>query len=133
PDRFVGEAHMERIAVRLRIHRHRGNAQLLAGADAPQGDLPSIGDWDFQKHNGVPAISSGWDECQREAVRIRRAVRFPRKCARFPLFRPTRSHSSTSSLPQYKASAPFLQTPPLSQKVPRRGWENRKMFPHWVI
>jgi hypothetical protein len=42
--RFVGKAHMERIAVRLGINRHGRYTQLFAGADDPQGDFPSIGD-----------------------------------------------------------------------------------------
>ena len=42
--RFVRKAHMQRIAVSLRIHRYRGDAQLFAGADNPQGDFPAIRD-----------------------------------------------------------------------------------------
>ena len=43
-DRFVGKAHMQRIAVRLGINRHGRNTQLFAGTDDPQGNFPSIGD-----------------------------------------------------------------------------------------
>jgi hypothetical protein len=41
---LVREAHVQRIAVRFGVNRHRGNPQLLAGADDPQRDFPAIGD-----------------------------------------------------------------------------------------
>ena len=52
-NRLISEADMKRIAVRLGINRDSGNAQFLAGANNPQGDLPAIGDKDFLEHGAV--------------------------------------------------------------------------------
>src|SRR6202035_4382666 len=49
--RFIREAHVQRIAVRLAIHCHRGNTQFLAGTDNPQGDFPAISYKDFLEHS----------------------------------------------------------------------------------
>src|ERR1700722_9666356 len=49
--RFIREAHVQRIAVRFAVHRHRGNTQFLTGADYPQGDFPSISYKDFLEHS----------------------------------------------------------------------------------
>lgn len=49
-DRFVGEPHMQRIPVGGRIHGDCSNAQLLAGPNDPQGDLPPISDQDLIEH-----------------------------------------------------------------------------------
>jgi hypothetical protein len=35
---------MERVAIRLGINRHGGNAEFLAGTNDPQGDFTAIGD-----------------------------------------------------------------------------------------
>ncbi len=50
---FVGEAHVQRVAVRLRVNRDRGDAQLLARIDHAQGDFTAIGYEDFSKHFGL--------------------------------------------------------------------------------
>ena len=49
-NRFVSESHVQRVAVRLRIHAHGGNSQFLAGANNPQGDFPAVGDKNFLEH-----------------------------------------------------------------------------------
>ena len=58
-DVVVGEAHVQRLAVRFGIHRHRLDAQLLARADHPQGDLPAVGDEHPLEHQGVSSIPAG--------------------------------------------------------------------------
>ena len=45
--RLVRQGHMEGIPVRLRIHRHRGNAHFLAGPDDPDRDLAPVGNENF--------------------------------------------------------------------------------------
>src|SRR5216684_637891 len=42
--RFIGKSNVERVTIRLGIYRNGGNAELLAGANDPQGDFPAIGD-----------------------------------------------------------------------------------------
>jgi hypothetical protein len=42
-DRLVRQLHMQRVAVCLRIDRHALDAQLLAGANHPHGNLAAIG------------------------------------------------------------------------------------------
>jgi len=49
-DRLVGEAHGQRVAVRLAINGDGADAQLLARADHAQGDLSAIGNQDFLEH-----------------------------------------------------------------------------------
>src|SRR5258708_11459720 len=49
-DRLVGEAHRQRVAVRLAINGDGADAQLLARADDAQGDLSAIGNQDFLEH-----------------------------------------------------------------------------------
>ena len=49
-DVVVGEADVQRLPVRFRIHRHGLDAQLLARADHPQGNLPAVGDQHFLEH-----------------------------------------------------------------------------------
>ena len=47
---LVGEAHVQRLPVELGVHRHRGDAHLLAGADDADGDLAPVGDEDLGEH-----------------------------------------------------------------------------------
>jgi hypothetical protein len=57
----VGEAHVQRLAVRLGIHRDRLDAELAARADDAQRDLAAIGDQHLLKHarlRGSPTV--GW-------------------------------------------------------------------------
>ena len=49
-DRFVGQLHMERIDVRLRVNRERADAEFLTGADDAERDFAAIGDQDFFEH-----------------------------------------------------------------------------------
>lgn len=43
-DRFICQAHVARVAVGIRIHRHGGDAQAAAGGDDAAGDFTAIGD-----------------------------------------------------------------------------------------
>lgn len=43
-DRFIGQAHVARVAICIRIHRHGGDAQAAAGGDDAAGDFTAIGD-----------------------------------------------------------------------------------------
>jgi hypothetical protein len=52
-DVLVGEAHVQRVFVRLRVHSHRLDAELTAGVDDAQGDFAAIGDEDFLEHQTV--------------------------------------------------------------------------------
>ena len=52
-DVVVGEADVERLPVRLAVHRHRLDAQLAARPYHPEGDLAAIGDQDLLEHQGV--------------------------------------------------------------------------------
>ncbi len=56
----VREPDVEALAVRFGIHRDRGDAELLACPDDPQGDLPAVRDQHFLKHQGVSSIAPAW-------------------------------------------------------------------------
>src|SRR5450631_961202 len=64
--RFIGELHMHRMGVGRRVNRHGRDAELLGGAQNPQGDFAAIGDKDFVEHVSPLATrpysmtSSGW-------------------------------------------------------------------------
>ncbi len=47
---LVGETHMHGIGISGRMHGHRLNAKLAAGAQHPEGDFATIGDEDFVEH-----------------------------------------------------------------------------------
>ncbi len=49
-NRFVGKAHMQRIAVGLAVDGHRLDAQFLAGADHAQGNLTAVRNQDLLEH-----------------------------------------------------------------------------------
>ena len=51
-DALVGEPHMHGVGVGRRMHRHRRDAELLAGPQHPQRDFSAIGDQDFVEHRG---------------------------------------------------------------------------------
>src|SRR5690606_15386799 len=56
-DRFVGEAHMARRAIGVRIHRDSRDAEPAAGGDHPAGDLAAVGDQDLVEHaRGLLAV-----------------------------------------------------------------------------
>src|SRR3546814_1282309 len=47
---LVGQPHVLRVSVGLRVHRHRGDAEPARGADHPAGDFAAVGDEDLFKH-----------------------------------------------------------------------------------
>ena len=47
---FVGEAHMQRVAIQLGIHGNGGNAHLASGADDAYGDFAAVGYQDLFQH-----------------------------------------------------------------------------------
>src|SRR6478736_5042979 len=47
---LVGKAHVQRVLVRFRVHRHGADAELAAGTDDPKGYLSAVGDQDFLEH-----------------------------------------------------------------------------------
>ena len=71
---LVGEPDVQRVLVGLRIHRDRLDAQLAAGANHPQRDLPPVGDQDFLEHGDLSAVSTGLDREQPFPVLDRLAV-----------------------------------------------------------
>ena len=50
-DGLVGEAHVQRVLVRLGVDGDRLDAELAAREDDPQGDFATVGDQDLLKHN----------------------------------------------------------------------------------
>ena len=58
-DGFVGETHVQRIAVGFAVNRNRADAQFLAGANHPQSDFATVRDEDFLEHLAVSRQSSG--------------------------------------------------------------------------
>ena len=50
-NRLVRKPHVQRIAVRLRIHRDRANVEFLARRQNAQRDFPTVGDQDFSEHD----------------------------------------------------------------------------------
>ena len=52
-DGFVGKTRVQAVAVGFRVHRHRADAQILAGADDAQGDFAAVGDQNFFEHAGA--------------------------------------------------------------------------------
>ena len=48
--RLVGQADVQGVAVEVGVHRDGGDAELPAGADDPDGDLPPVGDHDLAEH-----------------------------------------------------------------------------------
>ncbi len=56
-DVVVGEADVQRVAVGGGVHRHRLDAEFLAGTDDAKGDLAAVRDQDFLDHQAVnPSI-----------------------------------------------------------------------------
>src|SRR3546814_2242255 len=47
---LVGQPHVLRVGVGLRVHRHRGDAEPARGADYPACDFAAVGDEDLFKH-----------------------------------------------------------------------------------
>ncbi len=53
-DVFVGETHVKSIAVGLAVDGNSPDAELPAGRDDAQGDLPAVGDQDLLEHLSEP-------------------------------------------------------------------------------
>jgi hypothetical protein len=51
-DALVRQAHVHGVAIRLGVHRHGGDAHLLARAVDAQRDLAAVGDQDLFEHAG---------------------------------------------------------------------------------
>ncbi len=51
-DTLVGEPHMHGVLIRRRMHRHRGNAELLARPQDAQCNLTPVSDQDLVEHSG---------------------------------------------------------------------------------
>jgi hypothetical protein len=66
-DVIVGEAHVQRFAVRFRVHGHGLDVELLARPDHPQSNLAAVGNENLVEHSGSGSGRSG-------RVRERRAV-----------------------------------------------------------
>ena len=49
-DGFVGEAHAERVSVRLGVGEDRRHPQVAARPQDPDGDLAAVGDQDLAEH-----------------------------------------------------------------------------------
>ena len=54
PECLVRHPDVERVAIRVRVDRDGGDAEIPAGADDPDGDLPSVGDEDLPDGSGSP-------------------------------------------------------------------------------
>jgi hypothetical protein len=80
-DVFVREPDVEGVAVGLAVDRDRANAELPAGRDDPQGDLPAVGDQDLLKQGTTPKPGNGKRETGNEKSRKKR---FPFTVFRFP-------------------------------------------------
>ena len=86
---FVGEPHMKRVLVGLRIHRHGLDAQLAARDDHAHRDFAAVRDQNFFKH---------WLLWRTDARRIERAGRSRHTPSRLRRHTPSRFRSSASSL-----------------------------------
>ena len=47
---FIGESHVQAVAIGLRVNGHGFDAKILAGANDANGDFASIGDQNFLEH-----------------------------------------------------------------------------------
>src|SRR5581483_11806226 len=66
---LVGEAHMHRVSIGGGMHGDGRDAELLAGAQHPHGDLAAIGDQDLVEHHSMiisgSPNSTGWPSSNR--------------------------------------------------------------------
>ncbi len=99
-DGFIGEAHVERIAVGFGIDRDGLDAQFPARGHDAQGNFTAIGDQNFSKHEirSGPVHFLRWVRMPKATRRIPPAVRFQQRCARSRPRRRIRFRSSASSL-----------------------------------
>lgn len=84
-DCFIGQPHMPRITVGIRVHRHRCDAELAAGGDDAAGDLAAIGDQDLVEIRlsccgGGIALGHGKGLCTPPG---RRALRWKNGCTEY--------------------------------------------------
>ena len=93
-DVFVGEAHVQRVLVGLRIDGDGLDAQFAAREDDAQRDLPTVGDQDLLEHEALRRAG----ESRRCARRTAPAGRSRRRCWRFRRRTRCRFRSSASSL-----------------------------------
>src|ERR1700733_7104968 len=76
-DGLVGKSHVQAVAVGLRIHSHRLDAQILAGTDDTNGDFAPIGDEDFLEHVSLGKLQVNAGEWRTEPRRTPLACRSP--------------------------------------------------------
>ena len=78
-DRLVGEPHVHRGGVRVRVHRDGAQIELAAGADHPAGDLAAVGDQDlgYSASGHVASIRQVGSGCA-----VPRPLRSRCRCAR---------------------------------------------------
>ncbi len=77
PVRFIGEANMQRGAVRVAKNGGGGNAHLAASSRDPHGDFPAIGDENFAEHFFQTSNSEqDSSTAGKRDVRLRQALEF---------------------------------------------------------
>src|SRR5204863_7087082 len=54
--RLIGELDVQRVGVGQRVHRHRLDAKLAAGADHAQRDLAAVRDQNALEHDDYPTL-----------------------------------------------------------------------------
>ncbi len=124
---LVGHADVQGVAVELGVHRHRGDAQLAAGADDPHGDLRTVGDQDLLEHatpfrRGPTTLARpvGWVPCAPTARRAERVAGAPTPSA-------ARGRSRTSPPRRHPLRAhPALRRDRLHQPLPARRGPRRR-------
>ena len=52
--RLIGHADMQRVAIRVGVHRHRADAEAAGRADHAAGDFTAVGDKDLVEHEKSP-------------------------------------------------------------------------------
>src|SRR5258708_32181399 len=82
--RLVGEPHVQRIAVSLRIHRDRRDPQLLARANHPQRDLPAVSYKYFVEHDGCRLLLAARTHSEKRPAGLHRLSALPKKPPEFP-------------------------------------------------
>ena len=70
-ERLIGQAHVQRVAVCLRVDGHGRDAELATGANDPNRDLAAVRDQDLSKHPGFRASRQSF--AISTAVRARRS------------------------------------------------------------
>ncbi len=117
-DRFVRQAHMLEIAIGSGVHGNGLDAQLAAGAENAQGDLPSVGNYYLVKHRisaCIPKwhhsmIKSGWPNSTGSPFSARMALITPPLSASiwFMIFIASMMHRVSPTLTLWPTSANTL-------------------------